>query len=326
MKVLVVGGAGYIGSHTALTLVRRGHEVVVFDNLSTGNEAAIPLEATFVAGDLLNKADIDNVLQTHPFDIVMHFAAKLIVPESVEQPIRYFENNVHGVALLLESMREHGLKNFIFSSTAAVYGEPTDGAVITEDTPTNPINPYGASKRAAEDLIRATDEAYDMKHVIFRYFNVAGADASGEIGLSPKNPPTHLIPVINETLLGIRQETKVFGTDYPSADGTCVRDYIHITDLAQAHVLGAEYLLETNKSATMNLGTHTGYSVMSIIAAAEKEIGQPVTYTVSPRRAGDPAMLVASNALAKELLGWEPSRTVEEMIRSDYEWRANPKY
>jgi len=326
MKVLVVGGAGYIGSHTALALVRRGHEVVVFDNLSTGNEAAIPVEATFVAGDLLNKTDIDNVLQAHTFDIVMHFAAKLIVPESVEQPIRYFENNVHGVALLLESMREHGLKNFIFSSTAAVYGEPTDGAVITEDTPTNPINPYGASKRAAEDLIRATDEAYDMKHVIFRYFNVAGADASGEIGLSPKNPPTHLIPVINETLLGIRQETKVFGTDYPSADGTCVRDYIHITDLAQAHVLGAEYLLETNKSATMNLGTHTGYSVMSIIAAAEKEIGQPVTYTVSPRRAGDPAMLVASNALAKELLGWEPSRTVEEMIRSDYEWRANPKY
>jgi len=326
MKVLVVGGAGYIGSHTALALVRKGHEVVVFDNLSTGNKAAVPQDAMFIGGDLLNKTDIDNALATGGFDIVMHFAAKLIVPESVEQPIAYFENNVHGVALLLESMKEHGVKNFIFSSTAAVYGEPADGAVITEETPTNPINPYGASKRAAEDLIRACDTAYDMKHVIFRYFNVAGADASGEIGLSPKTAPTHLIPVINETILGKRPETKVFGTDYPTEDGTCIRDYIHITDLAEAHVLGAEHLLAGSASETINLGTHTGFSVMEIIKAAEKEIGQPVNYVVSPRRAGDPAILVASNARAKDVIGWEPKHSVQEMIRSDYEWRANPKY
>jgi UDP-glucose 4-epimerase len=326
MKVLVVGGAGYIGSHTALALTRKGHEVVVFDNLSTGNKEAIPSAATFVQGDLLNSADINGVLATQQFDIVMHFAAKLVVPESVEQPIAYFENNVHGVALLLEGMRTHGVKRIIFSSTAAVYGEPKDGSFITEDTPTNPINPYGASKRAAEDLIRATEEAYGIKHVIFRYFNVAGADAAGNIGLSPKTAPTHLVPVINETLLGKRQETKVFGTDYASPDGTCIRDYIHVSDLADAHVLGAEHLLQEPTSATINLGSHSGFSVMEIIKAAEEEIGQQLNYVVAPRRAGDPSVLVAANIKAKELLGWAPTRTVQEMIRSDYEWRAHPKY
>jgi len=326
MKVLVVGGAGYIGSHTALALTRKGHEVVVFDNLSTGHREAVPQAATFVQGDLLNKADIDQVLVAQSFDIVMHFAAKLVVPESVEQPIAYFENNVHGVALLLESMHNHGIKHIIFSSTAAVYGQPADGSLITEDTMTNPINPYGASKRAAEDLIRASDEAYGIKNVIFRYFNVAGADASGEIGLSPKTTLTHLIPVINETILGTRQETKVFGDDYATEDGTCIRDYIHVSDLAAAHVLGAEYLLQTNTSATINLGSHNGFSVMDIIKAAEQELGARLNYVVAPRRMGDPAMLVAANALAKELLGWEPKASVQEMIRSDYEWRAHPKY
>lgn len=326
MKVLVVGGAGYIGSHTVRELLRAGHEVVIFDNLSYGNIESIPTEATFVKGDLLIKSDIDEVLSAHTFDIVMHFAARIVVPESVLKPIEYFENNVYGVGLLLKSMEEHGIKNMMFSSTAAVYGEPTGDEVITENFPTMPINPYGESKRAAEDLIRAMKPAYDMNHLIFRYFNVAGADASGEIGLSPKNPPTHLIPVINETILGIRAQTKVYGADYPTADGTCIRDYIHITDLAKAHVLGAEYLLKTGKSTTINLGTNTGFSVMEIIKAAEEVMQTKLNYTIEARRLGDPAVLVASNNRAKELLGWEPKQTVADMIASDYNWRKNPKF
>lgn len=326
MKVLVVGGAGYIGSHTVLALIRKGHQVVVFDDLSTGNRQAVAPEATLVEGNLLDKEALDKVLQGQTFDLVMHFAAKIVVPESVEQPLKYFENNVHGVALLLESMREHEVKHFMFSSTAAVYGEPLDGEIITETMITNPINPYGASKRAAEDLIRASSVAYGIEHVIFRYFNVAGSDASGVIGLSPKNPPTHLIPVINETFLGLRQETKIFGDDYATPDGTCIRDYIHITDLAQAHVLGAEYLLETGMSETINLGTNKGFSVMEIVQSAEQQLKQKLNYQVVPRRQGDPARLVASNTKAKELLGWEPQYTIADMIQSDYDWRQNPKY
>lgn len=326
MKILVVGGAGYIGSHTIYELLKANHEVVVFDNLSTGNIEAVPTGVEFFKGDLLNAADVETVFTKYKIDAVMHFAAKLIVPESVAQPIEYYENNVHGVAILLEGMRKHGINKLTFSSTAAVYGEPTTAVSIGEDAQIQPINPYGASKRAAEDLIQAVQHAFGIQFIIFRYFNVAGADASGEIGLSPKNKPTHLIPAINETLLGLRPEFKVFGTDYPTADGTCVRDYIHITDLAQAHVLGIEYLGETGKSQIINLGTNDGFSVKEIMDAAEKVIGQTINVVYEERRAGDPASLVASNQKAKAILGWVPKLSVEDMIQSDYNWRKNPKF
>ncbi|GBU10631.1 UDP-glucose 4-epimerase [Erysipelotrichaceae bacterium] len=326
MRVLVVGGAGYIGSHTVYELKRAGHEVVVFDNLSTGNREAIPEDVVFFEGDLQVATDVKKVLATHKFDIVMHFAAKLIVPESVEQPIVYFENNVHGVAILLAEMLISGVNNVMFSSTAAVYGEPDTLDAMDENALLNPINPYGTSKRAAEDLIKAVEISNGMKHVIFRYFNVAGADASGEIGLSPKNAPTHLIPAINETALGLRPLFKIFGTDYPTADGTCIRDYIHITDLAIAHVLGAEYLIKTKKSQILNLGTNDGFSVQEIFDATEKVLGQKIALQLESRRAGDPAMLVASNNKAKEILGWNPTHSVEDMIISDYNWRKMPKF
>lgn len=326
MRILVLGGAGYIGSHTVYELLKAEHEVVVFDNLSTGNIEAIPDGVEFFRGDLLNREDVDAVFTKYKFDVVMHFAAKLIVPESVSQPIEYYENNVHGVAVLLEGMRTHGINKLTFSSTAAVYGEPITTAALTEDTIVQPINPYGSSKRAAEDLIQAVQHAYGIQFIIFRYFNVAGADASGEIGLSPKNKPTHLIPAITETLLNLRPEFKIFGTDYPTADGTCIRDYIHITDLAQAHVLGAEYLEKTSESQIINLGTNDGFSVKEIMDTAEKVIGQKVNVVYEGRRAGDPAFLVASNSKAKNLLGWIPKLTVEDMILSDYNWRKNPRF
>jgi UDP-glucose-4-epimerase len=327
MKLLVIGGAGYIGSHFVYEAIRAGHEITIFDNLSTGNKESIHPQAKFVEGDLTNKKDVDAVLAGDKFDAALHFGAKLIVPESVEKPLMYYENNVYGVGVMLEGLKNHGVKNVMFSSTAAVYGDPINDEPLTEDSSlTIPINPYGASKKAAEDLIQWTHAAHDINYIIFRYFNVAGADSSGEIGLSPKNPPTHLIPVINEAILGIRPEMKIFGEDYPTPDGTCIRDYIHITDLAQAHVLGIEYLVKTGESNIINLGTNTGLSVKEIIEATEEALKVTIPRTIFPRRAGDPAKLTASNKKAKELLGWEPKLTVADMITSDYNWRKNPKF
>lgn len=326
MRILVVGGAGYIGSHTVYELLKAKHEVVVFDNLSTGNIEAVHKDAKFFRGDLLNRQDVETVFETYKIDAVMHFAAKLLVPESVEKPIEYYENNVHGVAVLLEAMKKFDIKKITFSSTAAVYGEPSEIKKICEQTTVQPINPYGSSKRAAEDLIQAVQHAYGIQFIIFRYFNVAGADAGGEIGLSPKHTPTHLIPAINETLLGLRAEFKVFGTDYPTKDGTCIRDYIHITDLAQAHVLGIEYLDEKNKSEIINLGTNDGFSVKEIMEKTEQVLGQKINVVMESRRAGDPACLVASNEKAKNVLGWVPKMTIEDMIVSDYNWRKTPKF
>lgn len=327
MKVLVVGGAGYIGSHTVYELVRQGHEVVIFDNLSTGNKEALHPEATLFEGNLINKEEVNAVFEAHPdIDLVMHFAAKIVVPESVEQPIAYYENNVYGVAVLLEQMLKHDVKNFMFSSTAAVYGEPTVTTPLLENQIVQPINPYGATKKSAEDLIQSVGVSDGLNYIIFRYFNVAGADDSGEIGLSPKTPLTHIIPIVNQTLLGMRPQMAIFGDDYPTKDGTCVRDYIHVADLAKAHVMGAEYVFAGNDSEIINLGSETGFSVKEIVEAAEEEIGEKVNHVYEERRAGDPAMLVASNKKAKELLNWEPQKSVQEMIASDYKWRKNPKY
>jgi UDP-glucose 4-epimerase len=223
-------------------------------------------------------------------------------------------------------MSKHNIKKFIFSSTAAVYGEPDGSAPIEEDAMTQPINPYGSSKKAAEDLIQAVQHAFGIEFIIFRYFNVAGADASGEIGLAPKGMPTHLIPAINETILGIRPIFKVFGADYTTNDGTCIRDYIHISDLACAHVLGIEYLNTTNKSEIINLGTNKGFSVKQIMDAAEKILNIKINTEYVGKRAGDPAFLVASNNKAQKLLNWTPKYSIEDMIQSDYNWRKTPKF
>ena len=322
MKVCVIGGAGYIGSHAVYELIRAGHEVVVIDNLSTGLERMVHKDAKFYLGDITKKNELDEIFKkecsTKPFDVVMHFAAKLIVPESVTHPLEYYHNNVEGVRIMLEVMVENKIKNVVFSSTAAVYGEPVK-PVCEEDDLTKPINPYGESKLACEKLIEWVSKAHDLNYCIFRYFNVAGADESLEIGLD-KEKLTHIVPIVNEVALGKREKVMVFGDDYETPDGTCIRDYIHVTDLAQAHILGAKYILENNKSLLVNLGSNEGYSVMEVIKEVEKL--SPVHYEMGERRAGDPAKLIASNTKAKEILGWEPKYKLFEIVKSDYDFRA----
>lgn len=321
MKVLVVGGAGYIGSHAVMELIRDGHEVVIYDNLSTGYEMLIHEEATFYLGDTLDPVQFDHMFrvetQKKPFDAVMHFAAKLVVPESLEQPLEYYHNNVEGVRVMLELMVKYNVKHVIFSSTAAVYGEPEIG-ICDEKSPLDPINPYGASKAAAEQLIKWVCNAYNMTYCIFRYFNVAGADSSLKIGLY-HDQLTHLIPVTLQAALGIRDKMYIFGSDYPTPDGTCIRDYVHVTDLAQAHVLGAQYLVDGGDSLICNLGTGSGYSVQEIVSAVQEII--PVPHEVAPRRGGDPAQLIANPSRAQEVLGWKATHSLHEIIASDLAFR-----
>ncbi len=325
MKTLVTGGAGYIGSHTVYELIRDGHEVVVLDNLSTGNVESIHSDAVFYKGDQQDEKLLEKIFSEHKIDVVIHCSAKLIVPESVEEPITYFENNVHGVAILLKAMKKHNVKNIVFSSTAAVYGEPKN-IPIKEDDYKEPINPYGSSKLSCEWLIKASAKAYDMNYVIFRYFNVAGADVSGEIGQSTKGRKlTHLIPVIIEAALGLRDKVKIFGNDYETKDGTCVRDYIHVTDLAKAHILGAKHTLK-NKSGTFNLGSKGGYSVKEIVDNTEKILNMKVPYEIVERRSGDPSTLVASNDKARKILSFKIENNLETIIKSDYNWRKNKKF
>jgi UDP-glucose 4-epimerase len=324
LKVLVVGGAGYIGSHAVYEMIRAGHEVVVMDNLSTGSRDMVHANATFRAGDIRVAGDLRQVFSSEqrddapPFDVVLHFAAKLVVPESMVQPLEYYHNNVEGVRLMLSAMTDYNVKNVVFSSTAAVYGNPVGDGTCVEGTPANPINPYGASKLAAEDLIRWVSSAYGMNYCIFRYFNVAGADASLEIGLL-KDHLTHLIPVALQAGLGLRDSMTVLGRDYPTPDGTCIRDYVHVTDLARAHVLGAQRLVDSNESLLANLGSGSGFSVTEVLAEAERHIHVPHTY--GGRRPGDPAKLIASNGVAKSVLGWEPTLNLSDMISSDLAFR-----
>lgn len=317
MKVLVVGGAGYIGSQTVYELLRANHEVVVLDNLSTGERSFIPKTVQFIHGDIRVKQDLVKVFASHKFDCVMHFAAKLIVPESMVEPLEYYHNNVEGVRLLLETMNEYQVKNFVFSSTAAVYGE-IEGGVCREDSPTNPINPYGESKLACEKLIKWAGLAHGINYVIFRYFNVAGADESLEIGLK-KDQITHLIPAAIQAALKIRSELTIFGLDYPTKDGSCIRDYIHVADLAQAHILGANYLYQGGQSEIFNLGSAMGYSVLEVKTVVEKII--PLKAVIGLRRAGDPPLLIADTTKVKEILGFEPKLNLEVMITSDLAYR-----
>ncbi|MBZ5705194.1 MAG: UDP-glucose 4-epimerase GalE [Acidobacteriia bacterium] len=314
MPVLVVGGAGYIGSHAAHTLKRKGHEPIIYDNLSTGH-AALAEGFELVVGDITDSAKLASVLQR--VDAVMHFAAHAYVGESVVDPRKYFHNNVLGGVALLHAVLDSKVRKFIFSSTCAVYGMPAK-LPITEDTPRMPVNPYGATKLAFEHALEAYGAAYGLRYVSFRYFNAAGADESGKVG-EMHSPETHLIPSAFEAIHGERPALEIFGEDYPTPDGTCVRDYIHVNDLAEAHVLGLEYL-DCGSSTAMNLGTGRGNSVREVISTIERITGREVPKHMGPRRAGDPAELVADPSRAEKLLKWKATRSLEQIVSTAWDW------
>jgi UDP-glucose 4-epimerase len=321
--ILVVGGAGYIGSHLVKELVET-KEVIVLDNLSTGFEDSVDSRAIFVKGDLGNESDLEQVFSKYPIEAVMHFAANSLVGESVADPLKYYQNNVASTLTLLKVMLKYDVKNFIFSSTAATYGIP-DVDIIQEDSPTVPINPYGQSKLMVEHILADFAHAYGLNYVVLRYFNAAGAHVSGEIG-EKHDPETHLVPIILQHLLGQREQISVFGDDYETADGTCIRDYIHVTDLANAHIFALDSLLNgTNKTATYNLGNGLGYSVKEVIETCEKVTGRKANVVIAERRAGDPARLVASSDKIHRDLGWKAERNLEEIIASAWKWHQNEK-
>jgi UDP-glucose-4-epimerase GalE len=314
-----VGGAGYIGSHAVHTLKRRGYEPIVYDNLSTGH-ASLAEGFELVVGDIADAHKLAAVLRR--VDAVMHFAAHAYVGESVVDPRKYFQNNVlHGVALL-NAVLDSKVRKFIFSSTCAVYGMPTK-LPITEDTPRSPVNPYGDTKLAFEHALEAYGAAYGLRYVSFRYFNAAGADESGQIG-EMHSPETHLIPSAFEAIHGERPALEIFGEDYPTPDGTCVRDYIHVNDLAEAHVRGLEYL-ERGSSTAMNLGTGRGNSVREVISTIERVTGREVPKRLAPRRPGDPAELVADPTRAEKLLKWKAERPLEQIVATAWNWASRSK-
>ena len=322
MSILVLGGAGYIGSHAVDQLVNKGYEVVVVDNLLTGHEQAIHPKAVFYKGDVRDKEFLTTVFDNEDIDGVMHFAASSLVGESVEKPLMYFNNNVYGMQILLEVMQEHDVKHIVFSSTAATYGEPKESP-ITEQTPTNPKNPYGESKLAMEKMMKWCDGAYGMKYVALRYFNVAGAKRDASIG-EDHTPESHLVPIILQVALGQRESLAIFGDDYATPDGTCIRDYVHVEDLIAAHILALEYLKAGNDSNVFNLGSNNGYSVQEMLDAAREVTGKEIAAKVAPRRAGDPASLVASSEKAKTVLGWEPEYTdVKKIIETAWNWHVS---
>jgi UDP-glucose 4-epimerase len=321
--ILVVGGAGYIGSHLVKELVET-KKVIVLDNLSTGYEEAIDSRAIFVKGDLGNESDLEAIFSEYPIEGVMHFAANSLVGESVVDPLKYYQNNVASTLTLLKVMLKYDVKNFIFSSTAATYGIPSVD-MINEDSPTVPINPYGQSKLMVENILADFAKAYDLRYVVLRYFNAAGAHESGEIG-EKHDPETHLVPIILQHLLGTREQVSIFGDDYATADGTCIRDYIHVTDLANAHIIALESLINgTNSAVTYNLGNGLGYSVKEIIEACEKVTNLGANVVVVERRLGDPARLVASSEKIQKELGWKAKRNLEDIIASAWKWHQKDK-
>ncbi|MGA7218814.1 MAG: UDP-glucose 4-epimerase GalE [Candidatus Sulfotelmatobacter sp.] len=315
MVVLVVGGAGYIGSHAARTLRRRGHEVIIFDNLSTGH-AFLADGFELVRGDMGDAAALSAVLRR--VDSVMHFAAHAYVGESVENPRKYFRNNVEAGLVLLNACVDCGVRRIIFSSTCAVYGVPAT-VPIPENTPRQPVNPYGISKLFFEYALESYDRAYGMRFAALRYFNAAGADESGEIG-ELHQPESHLIPSAFLAATGARPAMDLFGADYPTPDGTCVRDYIHVNDLADAHVSALELLASGASSMAVNLGTGHGYSVKEVLSKIEEVTGKKVPVRIAPRRPGDPPALVANPALAEQLLHWKAKRSLDEIVRTAWKW------
>ena len=322
MRILVLGGAGYIGSHTALELVRAGEDVIVADNLVTGHREAIPAGAKFYQGDLHDFAFLDNLFQQEQIDAVIHFAAYSLVGESVTNPLKYYDNNLCGTRVLLEAMVKNHVDKIVFSSTAATYGEPEHIPILETDR-TLPTNPYGETKLAMEKMFHWTANAHGLRYVSLRYFNACGADASGTIG-EAHNPESHLIPLILQVPNGKREAISIYGTDYDTPDGTCIRDYIHVTDLAQAHILAVQYLQNGGESSIFILGNGVGYSVREVIETARKVTGHPIPAVETPRRAGDPARLVASSEKAKAVLGWKPVHdSLEEIIASAWNWHQH---
>lgn len=319
MAILVCGGAGYIGSHVNKMLNRMGYDTVVFDNLVYGHREAVKW-GKFVRGDLKNPEEIEAVFDACPIEAVMHFAAYAYVGESVTDPEKYYFNNVACTLNLLRAMRGHGCNKIIFSSTCATYGEP-ERVPITEDMPQNPINPYGASKLMVERILSDYGTAYGLRSVALRYFNAAGADPEGEIG-EDHDPETHLIPLVLDAASGKRPDIKVFGTDYPTRDGSCIRDYIHVEDLAKAHILALQYLQNGGASERFNLGNERGTSVLEVIEAVKKVTGKDFKVTLSDRRPGDPATLVGSSGKVKAVLGWEPQYAeIETIVEHAWKWQ-----
>ncbi|SDD16008.1 UDP-glucose 4-epimerase [Paenibacillus sp. UNCCL117] len=318
MAVLVTGGAGYIGSHTVAELLERGEEVVVVDNLEQGHREAL-LGGKLYVGDLRDKAFLGQVFAENDIDAVIHFAANSLVGESMKDPGKYYHNNVYGTLCLLEVMNEHNIKRIVFSSTAATYGEPENVPILETDR-TLPTNAYGETKLAMEKMMKWFDTAHGIKYVSLRYFNAAGAREGGGIG-EDHSPETHLIPIILQVALGQRPHISVFGDDYETPDGTCIRDYIHVTDLADAHILAVQKLREGSESRIYNLGNGKGFSVKEVIDIARQVTGHPIPAVVEARRAGDPASLVASSERARTELGWAPQRdSLERIIASAWAW------
>ncbi|AZR73920.1 UDP-glucose 4-epimerase GalE [Anoxybacter fermentans] len=321
MNVLITGGAGYIGSHVVLELSKTNHNIIVYDNLQKGHRGAV-LAGKLIVGDLNDTDKLEHVCREYDIQGVMHFAADSLVGESMKDPAKYYKNNVGNAINLLEVMRKNGIKYMVFSSTAAVYGEP-DRIPITEETLTNPTNVYGRTKLVIEEMLKDYDRAYGMKFITLRYFNASGADPSGQIG-EDHSPETHLIPLVLYTALGKRESISIFGTDYPTRDGTCIRDYIHVSDLAQAHILALEALLAGSESKIYNLGNGEGYSVREVIDMVKKVTGRDFKVNESERRPGDPAILVASSAKARKELGWKPQYgDLQKIIETAWNWHKN---
>ncbi|QZN93468.1 UDP-glucose 4-epimerase GalE [Limosilactobacillus panis] len=325
MAILVAGGAGYIGSHMVKNLVEHGEDVVVADNLSTGHRKAINPKAKFYEGDIRDRKFLDKIFDNEDITAVVHFAAFSIVPESMSKPLKYFDNNTGGMITLLEAMHDHGIKYIVFSSTAATYGVP-EHMPIKETDPQKPINPYGLSKLMMEKMMAWADKAYGIKFVALRYFNVAGAAPDGTIG-EDHGPETHLVPIILQVAQGKRKELSIFGDDYNTPDGTNVRDYVHVMDLTDAHILAIKYLEAGNKSNAFNLGSSTGFSNKQMLEAAREVTGKPIPAKMAPRRPGDPDSLVAASDKAREILGWKPKYDdVHDIIATAWKWHStHPK-
>lgn len=321
MTVLVLGGAGYIGSHAVDQLITKGYDVAVVDNLKTGHKESLPDKSRFYQGDIRDKAFMEDVFTKENIEGVIHFAASSLVGESMEIPLDYLNNNVYGTQVVLEVMEKYNVKSIIFSSSAATYGEPKV-IPIEETAATNPESTYGETKLMMEKMLKWCDKAYGMRFVALRYFNVAGAKLDGTIG-EDHNPESHLLPIILQTALGQREKFTIYGEDYETPDGTCIRDYVHVVDLIDAHILALEYLQAGNSSNTFNLGSSTGFSVKQMLEAAREVTGKEIPATVVSRRAGDPSTLIAASDKAREVLGWKPQYTdVNKIIESAWNWHV----